>query len=62
MGHQDNVPAALQPSISIATSNNKKMTMVRTNITPLLKCTAEDGLEGLTEGLQDFSQAIYEFN
>lgn len=31
------------------------MTIVRTNITPLLKCTAEDGLEGITEGLQDFS-------
>jgi hypothetical protein len=38
------------------------MTIVRTNITPLLKCTVEDGLEGIAEGLGDFSQALFDFN
>lgn len=38
------------------------MSIVRTNITPILKCNIEDGVEGIADGLDQFSQALYEFN
>lgn len=46
----------LPASGSALTGNtNKKMkrgmSIVRTNITPLLKCSIEDGIEGIADGL-----------